>query len=316
MSGCLSPQEIVQRLKGKNMTFKNEIEAERFFSENSYYRFKAYFYDLLDPNDICPEYGKKLKQNIPFDEIKKIYDFDNSLRSILFEALQNIELCLRERIVSVLSKYGADGYWHIRNLNADACNTKIQPYQPTAHEKFRNKLRDLKRNSNAPFTNSDNPLEIWKAVEIMDFGCLINLIKMMKNDDRNQIFILFGYQEYDNLFFQHIQALGQLRNKCAHHEVLWKRNICRSNITIPDIWANHTGIVNSLYNIILIIDYFCKNGIKQSVFWADSFLLHYRFKISLNVHDGYGFPENWLQDTLWIRASRRLNKALNKVIDN
>lgn len=132
MSDCLTPQQIVQRLKGKNMTFENESDAERFFSENSYYRFRAYFYDLLNQNDICIEHGKKLSDSIPFTEIKNIYDFDNSLRSILFEALQNIELCLRERIVSILSKYGADGYWHIDNLNAEACNTRIQHYQPIA----------------------------------------------------------------------------------------------------------------------------------------------------------------------------------------
>ena len=312
MTKYLNPEQILQRLKQKGMSFENEQKAIDFFTGNGYYRFRAYFYNLLDKDNKCQKNGKKFNKPVKFEEIKQIHDFDKTIRNVLFDATQTIELALREYVVLTLSKYGSIGYLDKNNLNKKACDTKKKQNQKTEFKFFKSKLKKLKNNSNAPFTKTKNSLEIWKAVEIMDFGSLINLIIMMVQEDRNNIFTSFGYQEDDELFFTHLKEIGTLRNKCAHHEVLWERKT--SKIIIPDKWDVERGQEHSLYNIALIIEHFCKNGVKDKTFWAKNFLFSYKLiGNGIDLQKGYGFPKNWESIDFWENKTKELLRSINKI---
>ena len=58
---------------------------------------------------LLPYKGKAAR--LEFNQIKKIYEFDSKLRSMVIPVIENVEIKFRSRLAYLLSeKYGAEGY--------------------------------------------------------------------------------------------------------------------------------------------------------------------------------------------------------------
>lgn len=300
MKKYLPPELIINRLKSKGMLFSNEEDALFFFERNNYYRFKSYFVHMLLNDDT--DVGRKFQTEIDFDLIKKRYEFDNLIRSLCLDETQNIELTLRERIISILSKSNGTSYLNPNSYfdNTDSENTKRE--KTSQLNIFKRRLNNIANKSTRSFFNK-RPIQLWGAVEISQFGSIIALIKIMKKDDKIKIAKFFGY-ESTSIFISHLDFICGLRNKCAHHEVLWQHKFVNSDGLIPIIpssWGYVDTQSSYLYNIILIMAYIDEKAIKANGLWK---LLSARILTKIAPEElvlGYGFSENWTDDIKQIR---------------
>lgn len=312
---ALSASKIVALLKNKGMTFDDESIAISFFESNNYYRFRSFFYEMLDVDNPHQEFGKLFNSTVGFEEIKNRYEFDNNLRSSLFEAIQVIELCLREKIILILAKENALSYLDSKTYYNPNDNNRAKRHKDKQINKFRRKLDDLKNKSSLPFTNQASDLDLWCTLEIMDYGSLTALIRIMRNDHKQELAKIFGYKD-ESLFADHLLMIGKLRNICAHHQILWKYDFTTHQghtVKIPNDWDFLASTSkNRLYNIILILEYISHKTIAKNTSWQKNFLFHCMIAMQeqVSLFLGYGFPENWQDHNIWHNHIRELEAIM------
>lgn len=91
---ALDYTQILTLLKRRGVLFKDEECAVEVLSNISYFRFSNYLrYFEIDNN------GHLYKPNTYFEDAVYIYYFDKKLCSILFSAIQNIEVSLRSKVI-------------------------------------------------------------------------------------------------------------------------------------------------------------------------------------------------------------------------
>ena len=91
------------------MEFHDEQLAKDYLSRISYFRLKYFWMDMID------EVSDDFKDDVYFEDIIERYEFDKSLRQILFDAIETLEVGLRTRIISTLSLSTGTGLWYLNN---------------------------------------------------------------------------------------------------------------------------------------------------------------------------------------------------------
>ena len=97
----LNVDEQIQLLKSKKLKIDSEKKAKRLLRLIGYYKlinaYKIHFIHLID--------GKKeYRENVTFEEIYFLYEFDRKLKTIVFEASTNIEINIKSYISEIISK--------------------------------------------------------------------------------------------------------------------------------------------------------------------------------------------------------------------
>lgn len=85
-------------LKERGLTIEDEEEAMKFLHSVSYFRFANY----LQPMEHNAE-SHRFAQNSSFTFATNLYIFDRELRSLIFTAIQDIEITFRTRIIHYFS---------------------------------------------------------------------------------------------------------------------------------------------------------------------------------------------------------------------
>lgn len=97
--------EQIEILKSRGLVVEDNAFAHDVLSKVNYYRLSAY----LLPFRICG--GDNFKEGTSFNQIYRIYEFDQKLRNIILYAIEPIEVLLRTKMAYYHAhKYGAEGY--------------------------------------------------------------------------------------------------------------------------------------------------------------------------------------------------------------
>ena len=97
---------LLANLQNEGLVIMDERKAFAFLENVSYFRFAAY----LRPFKASDKHG--YKENATFEKAVRLYEFDAKLRTLLFSAIQKIEISLRAKVINQFSlNYGA--FWFI-----------------------------------------------------------------------------------------------------------------------------------------------------------------------------------------------------------
>lgn len=103
----------IQLLKDRGLQFDDETFAAKFLSEVSYFRFVQY----LRPME-ADKILHVFKPNSRFEDALNLYNFDAQLRTLMFEAIQELEIALRTKVNHEFSmQHGA--FWFYDTSLAD-----------------------------------------------------------------------------------------------------------------------------------------------------------------------------------------------------
>ena len=107
----LTFDQQLELLKSRGCKIEDEAFARELLSRVSYYRLSEYF---LPFKTASGDY----KVGTSFSKVCRLYNFDQELRSIIFDAIEEIEVFLRCRISYYFSlKYGSLGYLDKMNFS-------------------------------------------------------------------------------------------------------------------------------------------------------------------------------------------------------
>ena len=97
--------DILKLLKSHGLIIQNESKAIECLKVISYFRLDNYFHPMESDKAL-----HTFKSNSYFENAVDLYTFDSKLRSLIFSAIQSIEIALRSKMIHHFSlSYGA--FW-------------------------------------------------------------------------------------------------------------------------------------------------------------------------------------------------------------
>jgi len=157
----------MEMLKNRGLLFDNEQAAIEYLKVISYFRL-ANYWKPMERDKV----NHIFKPNSKFENVVALYNFDKELRSLLFSAIQNIEIALRTKVIQIVSsQYGA--FWFadkslFSNISIFSnCLTSIKDELKRSKEDFL--VEHFAKYDNPPYPPA------WKTLEVSSFGTLSKL---------------------------------------------------------------------------------------------------------------------------------------------
>lgn len=250
--------EQIELLKSRGMLFHDVDHAKHYLLNLNYYRLSGYWLPFKQ-SDEC------FNPNLYFEDIINIYLFDSGLKSLLYQALETIEISAKTKFAYYLSE--AYGSHPLKAENFTNDYYFAQSYAKLQSEIERQKDRNFIKHYREKYAEELPPL--WVCVEVMTFGLLSQLTKNIKNIKVKRA-IAHCYDLDMRIFESVLYHLSTIRNHIAHHSRLYNHT---SEITfgipknLEDQCNKHQ--LGSLYNTIVITDFILKKIDPKSTLLAE-----------------------------------------------
>lgn len=297
-------EEQIRLLHSRGMQFSSEEYAKECLSHISYFRLKYYWTDMIDE-----ETEHDFLEDASFDDVIARYNFDRSLRLILFDAIEIIEVALRAKIINHLSQAKDSGLWYLD----ESLFEKMEYYEDFLLDlkyEFERSTEPFAKEYIAKHTNwdsesieGDNP-DAWMILEVATFGTLSKMYKNLKSQlpQRATIANEFGLYSAKELS-SWLEAISVLRNIIAHHSRLWNRSLAKQPMNIKghrDKWLNTPFTDNQKkkpYGVITAMLYLCNAVYPENQIKAKILSL---LDNSKGIPYGrLGFTGNWRNNPIW-----------------
>ena len=206
----MTVEEQVENLKINGLIIKDEEYAKRILNNISYFRLiKGFSIGLKEKNS-------NYNDNITFETIVELYDFNTKFRELVFSKIGLIEIIFRSRIANYFSNtYGVLGY-------LDSNNFENKYY----FEEFMDDVKEeIERNKRSPFVvnyqknYTGGNIPFYALIEISSFGMMSKFYKNMLSKDKKIIAKSFNISY--NYFESWIETFAYIRNICAHYGRLY-----------------------------------------------------------------------------------------------
>ena len=222
------------------MKITSQEDVEKALKSIGFYRLRGYSFQLYD------NAAKKYVSGTKFEDIIKLYQFDQELSALVFPMISKI---FKEK----------KRYW--------------QNMATVASEIARSNDVFIKHN----FDNHDGEVPVWAAVEVLSFGTLSKIIKNLKTGTGSSYSILASNYQYrskkgnlvkpsQKMLASWIQGVSVLRNMCAHNSRIYNRTIHTTPEILDADKITPPPAHNGLYQILLAMKYLRSSDEEWTVF--------------------------------------------------
>jgi len=295
-----TPEQHINLLKKRGLTFNDEERAKRYLLTIGYYRLSAYFLPYQHENDT-------FREGVTFSDILDLYIFDRKLRLHVMDALERIEVAIRSVISDNLCSRYNDPHWYLNeDVFLDGFLTPGPPRNKSQYEVFKNKIvfhtgKNNHGNRNPScshyydvYTEPELPPS-WMVIEVLPMGTWSVIFENIRTAKvRQKISKFFSFKTND--FGGWLHALTLVRNNCAHHNRFW-------NASFPPKARNvahytHVGIpLDTPYANLAMIHAFLTSFTTQPK-WSER-LYELLQECPLNIHTRMAFPDGWEKIPFW-----------------
>ena len=261
-------EEQIEILKSRGLIIKDEERALSFLKNNNYYELINGYKDFfIDKNKTEEEKKDVYRNDIAFEDIVSLYEFDFETRAIILKGILKIENIIKTKLAYYFSeKYNQEyNYLNRHNYNdkiksvkiiADISNIIKINMVSSKSEDMRNILEYyLEKHQNVP---------LWVLIKKFTFGklskfysALIEEIQFKICDDIEEFYL----KEYNKSISINNKTLSQMlefinivRNICAHNEKLYNIRYKKiKNVSYSHIKRDCQG---KLFDVIIILKIF------------------------------------------------------------
>lgn len=288
----LDTATLLANLRNEGLTIIDERKAFVFLENVSYFRFAAY----LRPFKTSDKQG--YKGSAAFEKAVRLYEFDAKLRSLLFSAIQKIEISLRAKVINQFSlNYGA--FWFI-NPDLAVDKHKYAENLSSLDRELQRSKDDFIKDHYAKYGKEDFP-PAWKLIDLTSFGCLTKLyFNFASGAVKKKIARSYGIPQQE-ILESWMKSINALRNCCAHHGRVWNRVMPvmpQLPMKLKQAWiTSRPEVSNRLYSVLCCLLYWL-NAIdsKNDLCASFKYLLLQYPEVDVNA---MGFPKHWQNEPLW-----------------
>lgn len=285
--------QIIQMLKDRGLNIINDTKAIEQLQVISYFRLANYLRPMEQD-----KMNHTFKANSYFENALDLYYFDKELRTLIFTAVQSVEIALRAKMVHHISlKYGA--FW-FTNASLFANNDIHQGCLSQIEQELSRSREDFIQEHFAKYSVPDIP-PVWKTLEVTSFGTLSKLFCNLADISiKKKIAREFNLPQH-KVLESWIKCIVVLRNCLAHHTRVWNRNfpiMPQMTASLRGAWVTPTGFpLVKVYSQLCCLAYF-ENHIHPNNDFKPR--LQALLKKYPNVDTAaMGFPKNWESEPLW-----------------
>lgn len=269
-----STEEQIKLLKDRGLVISDEQYAFDVLRKLNYYRLSAYSLTLRIDN--------RFYDDITFDNIVELYNFDYEFRHIILRYTPDIEFSFRAYIAyHHTQKYSPLGYLDSKNFS-DAWY----------HAMFLSKLKSyIDKSTDVFITHHKEDLKgiypLWVVIEVLTFDVLSKLYKNLLPEDKNIIasYYHLGRQYIEN--WLHIAVLA--RNISAHGGRFYNRNNLQP-VKVDKYLQSKINTSSPFAYIFAIFRLLSSNQLRIDLI-NDISKLFKDFPFALEKH--MGFPDDW-----------------------
>lgn len=290
---ALSFVDQVTMLKSRWLTIQDDNLAIEYLKSISYFRLVGY----LRPME-ADKINHIYKKGSSFENALSLYKFDTTLRSIVFKAIQDIEIAMRTKIIHYFSLTSGP-FWFMEKKCADKPGLFAKNLNNIDEEVVRSKEEFIKEH----FQKYSYPTlpPAWKTLEVLSFGTLSKLY-LNYSDKKTKKIIARELGLPQHVFLESwMRSLAVLRNFCAHHARLWNRNFPfqpQMPQRLSGKWVNTSGLqLTKIYPQLCVLAYLLNQFQNSCSFTND--LKELLAKYSNVDTAAMGFPKGWQNEPLW-----------------
>lgn len=238
------------------------------------------------------------KPNSRFSNAVDLYYFDKDLRTLIFSAIQSVEVAFRARLTHEMAmRHGT--FWIM--------NMSLFSNQQLALEHLAKIKKELNRSKEdfiiEHFNRYDLPdiPPVWKTMEVITFGTISKIYQnLADNTIKKKIARSFAIPQY-RMMESWIRPLAGLRNYIAHHSRVWNRNfpqmpLLPARLSMP--WIDASGISHSkLYAQLCCLAY-----MQNIIHPNNDFSIKLKGLIASHPNvdiRAMGFSIDWANQPLW-----------------
>ena len=285
--------EQLTLLKQRGIIVNNEAVALRQLESISYFRL-ANYWKVFETDDVT----HRLVPGTQLEDVILLYAFDKELRSIIFSAIQDIEVALRTRIIHFFSLAHGD-FWF---MDADKFNS--HSIFQTCLDSIQTELdRSKEEFLQEHFIKYESPSmpPVWKTLEVVSFGTLSKLYGNMKDVEvKKQVAKSFGLPQY-RYMESWMRSVTVLRNCCAHHARTWNRRyptMPQMPQRLPLDWVDVRHIRPMKLYAQLCTLLYLEHSITPNSQIKEKLLRLIEAYPNVSLKQ-MGFPRGWNQQPLW-----------------
>ena len=210
---------------------------------------KYSYYSIINTyKDIFKDSSNNYKNNVTFDEIYSLYEFDKNIRSIFLKYILEIETVIKSLLAELLSlKYGIDNYLLTNNFDNNINSKIIQDNIDKINEEIAK--QNGKHEAITHYINEYGFVPPFVLIKILTLGELSRLYSMLKQTDRQAISKEFKVP--DKFLKQVMKNITMIRNICAHNDRMFSFH-SKFLITFKIIDINYKNKDNST-NVYMIM---------------------------------------------------------------
>lgn len=207
-----SNEELINYLLSKGIIVSNKKEALEKIERYTYYSVVNTYKNIFKDKN-----GNYIN-NVSFDEIYALFEFDKNLKNIVLKYCLEIETVIKSIMANQISKvYGIKDYLNISNWD-DRINTNIKE---NLLKKINNEI-EKDYNVHTAVTHYIDEYGFvppFVLVKILTFGVASSYYGLLKQSDRQAIAKYFKIS--DKLLKQILKNLTTIRNIAAHSDRLY-----------------------------------------------------------------------------------------------
>lgn len=179
------------------------------------------------------EKNSNFNENITFEIIVELYDFNTKFRELLFSKISLVEIIFRTRIANYFcDTYGVLGYLDPNNFENKYYFDEF--IGDVNEEVERNKRSPFIVNYKSNYAGGDIPF--YALIEISSFGMMSKFYKNMLSKDKKIIAKSFNVSY--NYFESWIETFAYIRNICAHYGRLYNAEFTKK----PKLYSTIEGL--------------------------------------------------------------------------
>lgn len=251
----LTITQQVQSYINAGMTITSYKDVEEALKSIGFYRLRGYSFHLYDNST------KKYVPGTKFDDILKLYQYDQELSILIFSMISKIEVALRVRLVEALLVHGDALILQDSSIFKEK-KMYWQNMSAIASEIARSNDVFIRHN----FDKHEGEVPVWARVEVLSFGTLSKIIKNLKTGPGSVYSILAANYQYiskkgnvvtpsQKMFASWVQGVSVLRNMCAHNSRIYNRTIHTTPEILDADKITPPPLHNGLYQILLAMKY-------------------------------------------------------------
>ncbi|MGB2924369.1 MAG: Abi family protein [Limnothrix sp.] len=296
----LTFQQQIELLQSRGLVIQNLDVAKEALERISYYRLSAYLHFFQEQNSSNHQY----RIGTDFDSVLNLYKFDKSLRMLVFNATESIEVAIRTQMIYQLSQvYGSHWYtdsslFYDQRKHNELIDSISQYCQRKKVEEFIEHYRNKYATPRLPPS--------YMALEIISFGQLSRMYSNLSpSEARSKVHNHF--QVPNKFFISWLRSLSHIRNICAHHSRLWNIQLSESP-TLPSKlkgdWLSKEMVkeINRVNRRKIFIGLCCIQYLLDRIKPEHKFVNHLKdtFAMYPTVDiKNMGFPQGWENQSLW-----------------